>query len=195
MAEDTKIQWTETGRSVASNGYVLIRVGKDHPLADVRGYAYEHRLVASKMIGRWVLPAEQVHHKDENKQNNIPGNLEVTASIAEHRVLHRSPDSASRLPGEPNPEVVCACGCGASFPWYDDSGRPREYVSGHNPQAADTKTAFLTALTGGKKSVREIRHLTGQSAHGVKVMASRLTKEGAIKRVRHGVYELRSDRG
>ena len=40
------------GRSVASNGYVLIRVGMDHHLADVRGYAYEHRLVAEKKIRR-----------------------------------------------------------------------------------------------------------------------------------------------
>lgn len=34
------------GRSVASNGYMLVRVGVDHPLADVRGYAYEHRIGA-----------------------------------------------------------------------------------------------------------------------------------------------------
>lgn len=52
----TAIEWTETGRSIASNGYVLIWVGRDHPLADVRGYAYEHRLVASQTIGRWITP-------------------------------------------------------------------------------------------------------------------------------------------
>lgn len=33
------------GRSVASNGYMLVRAGVGHHLADVRGYAYEHRLV------------------------------------------------------------------------------------------------------------------------------------------------------
>ena len=27
------------GRSLASNGYILLRVGIKHPLADVRGYA------------------------------------------------------------------------------------------------------------------------------------------------------------
>lgn len=40
------------GRSVASNGYVLIRVGVEHHLADVRGYAYEHRVVAEQKIKR-----------------------------------------------------------------------------------------------------------------------------------------------
>src|SRR5205809_93254 len=33
-------------------GYILLFVGKDHHLADVRGYAYEHRIVAEQAIGR-----------------------------------------------------------------------------------------------------------------------------------------------
>lgn len=33
------------GGSVAHNGYVKTRVGKDHPLADANGYAYEHHVV------------------------------------------------------------------------------------------------------------------------------------------------------
>lgn len=32
------------GRTVTQHGYVLIYVSKNHPLADCRGYAYEHRL-------------------------------------------------------------------------------------------------------------------------------------------------------
>ena len=43
-------QW-KGGRTVASNGYILIRVGKEHHLADVRGYAYEHRLIAETKLG------------------------------------------------------------------------------------------------------------------------------------------------
>ena len=132
MAAKSKIEWTETGRSIASNGYVLIRVGKDHPLADVRGYAYEHRLVASVALGRWVLPSEQVHHRNEIKTDNRPDNLEVVASLQEHRVLHRVKGLNRRLPGEANPNVTCECGCGSSFPKFDIGGRPRRYVSGHN---------------------------------------------------------------
>lgn len=40
------------GRAVTSHGYVLIRVGAEHHLADVRDYAYEHRLVAAEKLGR-----------------------------------------------------------------------------------------------------------------------------------------------
>src|SRR5438270_581164 len=62
------------GRSLASNGYILIRVGKGHPQADVRGYAYEHRLVAARKLGRWLRPGEQVHHKNGIKTDNDPEN-------------------------------------------------------------------------------------------------------------------------
>ena len=37
-------------------GYKLVFVGKKHHLADVRGYAYEHRLLAEKKLGRNDLP-------------------------------------------------------------------------------------------------------------------------------------------
>lgn len=120
------------GRSVASNGYILLRVGVEHHLADVRGYAYEHRVVAERKLGRQLLPQEVVHHLDGNKQNNHPDNLEVHAGIAEHLAQHRAPNSDRRLPKEPNPVVRCACGCGATFRRFDSWGRPRRFVSGHN---------------------------------------------------------------
>jgi len=122
------------GRSVASNGYVLIKVGFDHHLADVRGYAYEHRLVAEHKLGRRLQAGEMVHHVDHNKQNNAPENLEVVASTAEHRMHHRKPESADRLrfPGEPNRLLLCGCGCGTEFTMFDASGRPRRFVTGHN---------------------------------------------------------------
>ncbi|HEY1956727.1 MAG TPA: HNH endonuclease [Polyangiaceae bacterium] len=123
-------QW-RGGRSVASNGYVLVRVGKDHRLADVRGYAYEHRLVAERKLGRRLRPGEVVHHVDGNKANNAPVNIEVCASTAEHLVRHRQ-RADLRLPHEPNPIVSCACGCGVTFDKYDASCRPRRFVTGHN---------------------------------------------------------------
>lgn len=124
-------QW-KGGRSVASNGYVLLRVGVGHHLADVRGYAYEHRIVAEKKIGRRLLPSEQVHHIDGDKKNNSPDNLDVLQSIAEHRSHHRSSGRVLRLPGEENQTIACACGCGAVFKRFDSSGRPRAFVTGHN---------------------------------------------------------------
>lgn len=124
------------GRSIASNGYVLIRVGAGHPLADVRGYAYEHRLVAFAMLGRQLRDDEVVHHRDGNKQNNGWHNLEVLTH-AEHHAEHRTGERGLRMPGEPNPDVNCACGCGGAFPKYDASNRPRRFITGHNmPRSA-----------------------------------------------------------
>lgn len=125
------------GRSVASNGYILIRVGRSHHLADVRGYAYEHRLVAEKKLGRALAAGEVVHHIDGNKQNNNPANVQVMPSMAHHMHEHgRRP--GRRAPGEQNPRVQCACGCNETFEKFDRCGRPRRFVSGHNiqPQAS-----------------------------------------------------------
>lgn len=119
------------GRVIDPRGYVLIRVGKDHPLADVRGYAYEHRLKAEEKLGRQLAPGEQVHHDDENKGNNADGNLIVAGSRAEHAVFHRKRTDL-RMPGADNPEIACACGCGGMFNRFDSEGRPRKFISGHN---------------------------------------------------------------
>lgn len=120
------------GRSIASNGYVLIRVGKDHHLADCRGYAYEHRLVAEQKLGRKLKKEEQIHHADGNRQNNDPDNIEVMPSRFHHFVKHRKKDNGRRLPKQHNQIVACKCGCGQSFRKFDKSGRPRRFVSGHN---------------------------------------------------------------
>lgn len=64
------------GRTVASTGYVLIRVGVDHHLADVRGYAYEHRLVAEQKLGRRLLPGN-TDDINGNKADNRAENLDA----------------------------------------------------------------------------------------------------------------------
>lgn len=120
------------GRSITSHGYVLVRVGIGHPLADCRGYAYEHRLIAEKIIGRPLKAGELVHHKNGNKKDNSEGNIEVVQSIAAHLHKHRSRESNRRDPGQRNRNVKCKCGCGETFQKFDSYGRPRSYVSGHN---------------------------------------------------------------
>lgn len=130
LAADKNPNW-KGGRTVASNGYVLVKIPQ-HPLADSRGYVYEHRLVAEKKLGRPLLPGEIVHHLDGNKQNNSEENIEVVQDIAHHRIKHRKKNNECRLPGESNPLIVCACGCGTIFPKYDAYGRARRYVNGHN---------------------------------------------------------------
>lgn len=120
------------GRTKASNGYILVLVGTEHHLADVRGYAYEHRLVAENSLGRRLLLGEIVHHRDGDKTNNTSGNLEVVASIAAHRHEHKGPHSKQRAPGERNVVIECECGCGTQLSRYDSSGRPRRFITGHN---------------------------------------------------------------
>lgn len=161
------------GRSIASNGYMLVRVGVGHPMADVRGYAYAHRIVAAEKIGRMLATVEHVHHVDGDKLNNDPANLEVHASLAEHFVKHRARDVGLRLPGQPNDRVACACGCGAEIERFDGQGRPRRFVSGHNPPRRSTTDAVFAALVAGLTTRREIARVTGKPVGSV---ASALTK-------------------
>lgn len=121
------------GRSIASTGYVLVRM-PGHPLADVRGYVYEHRLVAMQMLGRPLRKGEVVHHKNGNKTDNRPENLEVMESVASHRHAHTRKWLERRAPGQSNPKVTCKCGCGETFEKFDAHGRPRKFVTGHNIQ-------------------------------------------------------------
>jgi hypothetical protein len=176
------------GRSLASNGYMLVRVGLDHPLADVRGYAYEHRIVASKMLGRWVHSKEHVHHKDENKLNNDPDNLEVLAA-AEHQLQHRKSGKALRLPGEGNPKVACECGCGRRFPKYDAAGRPRRFVTGHNPTPAPTEEAIRAALVAGPRARSALFLDLPITNYAIACCLSKMKKKGLVANDR-GAWRL-----
>lgn len=118
------------GRVIDPRGYVLIKVGKDHPLADVRGYAYEHRLEAEKKLGRRLRKKEEVHHKS-SRSDNSHDKIEIAKNKLHHAVFHRK-RSDLRMPGERNRFIACVCGCGTSFRKFDEENRPRKFVSGHN---------------------------------------------------------------
>jgi hypothetical protein len=62
-----------------SRGYRKVYVGKDHPMAQATGYAYEHRLKKAEAEGRVLSPEELVHHDDEITGNNELDNLEITS--------------------------------------------------------------------------------------------------------------------
>lgn len=53
-----------------------------------RGGRHEHRVVAEQKLGRPLQKGEIVHHDDEVKSNNNPGNLLVMTQ-AEHARLHK----------------------------------------------------------------------------------------------------------
>lgn len=186
-------QW-KGGRSIASNGYVLVMVGKEHPLADVRGYAYEHRLVASEKIGRTLRDDEHVHHVDGNKTNNDPSNLMVV-SREEHGVEHRHAGHALRMPGEANPVVSCECGCGETFERYDATNRPRRFVSGHNPQPATRRDAVLRVLERGPMHRAAIVEALDGQERAVATALSKLKLCGAVANDARGVWRKVSNNG
>ncbi len=75
------------GQLLSSEGYVKIRVEKGSTNDIGGGYAYEHILVAERMIGRLLEPDEIVHHRNEVRHDNRPENLKVTTN-SQHRIEH-----------------------------------------------------------------------------------------------------------
>lgn len=65
------------GKKLDSIGYMTVWVGHDHPMANVKGYVREHRLVMSEHLGRELLPDEDVHHINGDHLDNRVENLEV----------------------------------------------------------------------------------------------------------------------
>lgn len=64
-------------KMIASNGYVKLRVGKTHPLADPNGYAYEHEIVWASAGLPSPGPGDVHHHKNEVKTDNRIENIEI----------------------------------------------------------------------------------------------------------------------
>lgn len=70
------------------NGY-LRRKMPDHPLAQCDGYIGEHVYQACLKYGVDAVRGMEVHHVDENKQNNSWDNLELLTN-SEHMRLHNN---------------------------------------------------------------------------------------------------------
>lgn len=75
------------GRKYLSQGYVLIHK-PEHP-HNMKGFILEHRHVVEQKIDRLLLRTEDVHHKDEIKDNNSPENLHLFKNRANHSYYHK----------------------------------------------------------------------------------------------------------
>jgi hypothetical protein len=59
----------KTGRYINSQGYAELRINKK--------LYREHRVIMERLLGRPLRSDESVHHRDGNKLNNDPANLEL----------------------------------------------------------------------------------------------------------------------
>jgi hypothetical protein len=80
------------GFVMSPNGYRLL-YRPDHPRATKAGYIMEHRLVMEEALGRPLLTSEVVHHRNGQRADNCPENLEV--------MLKRSHDALTKPPPKP----------------------------------------------------------------------------------------------
>jgi hypothetical protein len=76
------------GKTKDGGGYVLIRK-PEHPFAQTNGYVSQHRLVMEKHLGRYLLPEEVVHHKNNTIHDNRIENLTLFDNKSKHQKYHR----------------------------------------------------------------------------------------------------------
>lgn len=74
------------GKYIDDKGYVRV-LRPEHP-KNIRGYAYEHRLVMEEYLKRFLEPWETVHHINEIKIDNRLENL-FLCSHPEHSAIHK----------------------------------------------------------------------------------------------------------
>ena len=97
-------QW-RGGRSKHAEGYVMVWLAPDDPMAPMRtrgGYVMEHRLVMARFLGRPLTRHETVHHihensRDDNRIENLQlrqgrhgrGTVFVCAECGSHNIVAR----------------------------------------------------------------------------------------------------------
>jgi len=74
---DGSVSW-KGGSRYTTAGYVMI-YSPDHPNRSKNKYVAEHTLVMEEVLGRYLNPWENVHHKNGVKDDNRPENLELWA--------------------------------------------------------------------------------------------------------------------
>lgn len=95
------------------NGYWYVYV------AEIQRYRLEHRVVMERHLARKLLRTEIVHHKNHDKTDNRPENLELVVGVGQHTREHHSiageRNQGARLSREQVLGLLAAHHNGASF--------------------------------------------------------------------------------
>ena len=79
-----------TGEKVLTpHGYVKVRVGRGHPLADPNGYTYEHLLVWCAAGNEKPARGYTLHHRSGERTDNRIENLELLRR-GQHNAIHNA---------------------------------------------------------------------------------------------------------
>jgi len=88
--------WRDPNRKFKhSAGYIML-YRPENSMSDKGGRIYEHRLVMSEIIGRPLKNWEHVHHKNGNRADNRPENLELHPN-SEHQTIRFMKDRIEYL--------------------------------------------------------------------------------------------------
>jgi len=121
---DSNGRWSRS-RIFSEHGYVKVRVGRDHPLADPNGYAYEHLLVWISAGRRRPAANELIHHKSEDKTDNRLGNLQLITRSGHG--IHHSGDRLRSKDGRFLGSVRAGPGKGGDMSQWPEDLRVREF--------------------------------------------------------------------
>jgi hypothetical protein len=83
------------GRGLSTQGYILASSHYEHPRAS-KGRVLEHIIVYEQHNNCCLLRWANIHHKNHNKTDNRPENLEAMM-IGEHTRMHMSTIPSDRL--------------------------------------------------------------------------------------------------
>lgn len=87
----------ERKRTLTPKGYIMLRAPDGRSM-------FEHRYVMEQLIGRQLTADERVHHKNHDRTDNRPENLELFSSHSEHMAHHRLEREMAARPESPSPD-------------------------------------------------------------------------------------------